>query len=35
MTEMGPSAGRAPVQLREGDLWAVTFGITIGGRTSR
>jgi hypothetical protein len=35
MTEMGPSAGRAPVKLREGDLWAVTFGITIGGRTSR
>jgi len=35
MTEMGPSAGRAPVKLHEGDLWAVTFGITIGGRTSR
>ena len=34
VSEMGPAAGRAPITLREGDLWAVTFGITIGGRTS-
>jgi hypothetical protein len=31
---LGPGAGRAPDTVREGDLWAVTVGITLSGRTS-
>jgi hypothetical protein len=34
VTQLGPGGGRAPTALREGDLWAVTVGITVGGRTS-
>lgn len=31
---LGPGAGRAPDTVREGNLWAVTVGITLSGRTS-
>jgi hypothetical protein len=31
---LGPGGGRAPDVVREGDLWAVTVGITLSGRTS-
>jgi len=34
VTALGPAGGRAPEALREGDLWAVTVGITVSGRTS-
>jgi hypothetical protein len=31
---LGPAGGRSPTALQEGDLWAVTVGITVSGRTS-
>ena len=31
---LGPGDGRAPEVVREGELWAVTVGITLSGRTS-
>jgi hypothetical protein len=34
VTPLGPAGGRSPETLREGNLWAVTFGITVSGRTS-
>ena len=34
VTALGPSGGRSPETLREGDLWGVTVGITVSGRTS-
>jgi hypothetical protein len=34
VTSLGPAGGRAPSSLQEGNLWAVTVGITVSGRTS-
>ena len=34
VTTLGPSGGRSPETLREGDLWGLTVGITVSGRTS-
>ena len=31
---LGPGGGRSPEAVREGDLWALTVGITLSGRTS-
>jgi hypothetical protein len=34
VVELGPGGARAPTALRESELWAVTVGITVSGRTS-
>ena len=31
---LGPGGGRAPDAVREGDVWGVTVGITLSGRTT-